>query len=408
MISSKMPLPAVFRVLLFGSSAALFFVGGFVVGRVPSAFGQTGTGQVIGAGVTPAGVSGDVNFGMFWNVWNTVKKDFVDQPVSEKDLFYGALEGMVAGANDPYTSFFDPEAAEQFNSELSGKFFGIGAEIGLNKDGDIAVIAPLPGTPADTAGLKADDRILAIDGVDTSGMTVSEAVDRIRGDKGTEVKLIILHSGDKQAKEIPITRDEITVKSVKSEVRSDDIAVITVSIFNEDTEKLFAAAVDDVKKKNPQGLIIDLRNNPGGLLDAAINLAGYWMDGQTAVIEKTESEARNYPADGPNTLQGMPTVVLVNGGSASASEILSGALQDYHMATIIGEQTFGKGSVQEFQNFSDGSAVKITVARWFTPLDRSIDKEGITPDTEVKFTEADFNAKLDPQLQAAINLLQEN
>jgi carboxyl-terminal processing protease len=400
--------PKSFKVLVGVSGLALMFSVGFVAGRAGTALGQ---GQILnGGGVLNLGSHApstltNADFDMFWDVWDLMKSSYVDQPVSDKDLFYGALSGLVGGPKDPYTTFFDPEEAQAFNQELDGTFFGIGAEIGLDEEGNIVVIAPLAETPAAKAGVKADDRIIAIDGTDTSGMTVNEAVSRIRGEKGTTVTLTLLHSGASEVSETPITRDEIKTKSVKWEVRDDGVAVITVSIFNEDTVPLFTQAVTDIKKQNAKSLILDLRNNPGGLLDAAIHLGGFWMDGQTVVAEETGGQKKEFPADGPNTLKNMPTAVLVNGGSASASEILSGALQDYHMGTLIGEKTFGKGSVQQYQDLPDGSAVKITIARWLTPLGRSIDKEGIEPDQEVKFTVEDVNAKRDPQLEAALNFL---
>ncbi len=384
------------------------FSGGFVAGRAGTVLGQgqlSTDGGVLHLGTrAPTDLSG-VDFDMFWSVWDLVKSEYVDQPVSDKDLYYGALSGLVSGLKDPYTTFFDPKEAQAFNQQLDGTFFGIGAEIGLDKDGNVVVIAPLPETPAAKAGIRSDDHILAIDGTDTTGMTVNEAVDRIRGEKGTTVTLTILHTDAKATAEIPIVRDEIKTKSVKWEMRDDGIAVVTVSIFNEDTVGLFTSAVDDIKKQKAKGLILDLRNDPGGLLDAAIHLAGFWMDGKTAVIEESGGDRKEFPAAGPNSLSDMPTVVLVNGGSASASEILSGALQDYHMATLVGEKTFGKGSVQQYRDLPDGSAVKITIAHWLTPLGRSINKEGIAPDTEVKFTLEDLNAKRDPQLQAALDLL---
>jgi carboxyl-terminal processing protease len=401
------PLPPSFKALLITSLGALIFVGGFAAGRVPTALGQAGDeGRVLGIGDIPSAFSGkDVDFKMFWDIWDLVKSDYVDQPVSDRDLFYGALEGMLYGLKDPYSTFFNPDSAAEFNQELEGTFFGIGAEIGLDKDGNIVVIAPLPETPAADAGVRAEDRILMIDGKDTAGMTVNEAVSLIRGEKGTPVKITFLRAGTAEPFEVSITRDEIKVDSVKVEVRDDGIAVIRVSIFNEDTNALFKDAVEKVTKAKAKGLILDLRNNPGGLLDSAINLAGYWMDGKTAVMEEIKGERTEFTAEGPDLLKDMPTVVLVNGGSASASEILSGALQDYHMATLIGETTFGKGSVQEYRELPDGSAVKITIAHWLTPLGRSINKEGIAPDTEVPFTSEDSHANTDPQLEAALNLL---
>ncbi|MFA5946133.1 MAG: S41 family peptidase [Patescibacteria group bacterium] len=411
MKASFRAIPRSFKALVVVVGAVSLFTSGFVVGRIHNAYGATPVasadliaGLYRGAPFTTK----DVNFDMFWDVWNLVKQEYVDQPVSDKDLFYGALEGMLSGVKDPYSTFFNPVNAQDFNDELDGSFFGIGAQIGLDADGLITVIAPLPGTPADKAGLLAGDHILAIDGVDTQGMTVDEAVKRIRGAKGTPVKLMILSKGSKTPKPVDITRDEISVKSVTWKMRDDGIAVVSVTIFNEDTTKLFADAVKDIQSKKAKGLILDLRNNPGGLLDAATNLAGYWMNGKTAVMEEVRGKRDELTASGNNELVGLPTIVLVNGGSASASEILSGALQDYKMATLVGEKTFGKGSVQEYRDLPDGSAVKITVARWLTPLGRSINKLGIPPDVEVPLTVDDFHANRDPQLQKAVDLLKKD
>jgi len=399
-------LPRSFKAFILVLGASVVFSGGYIAGRVPAARGEAPvTPEVSNLETLPPFAMKDVDFNMFWDVWKMAKAQYVDQPVSDKDLFYGALDGMVFGLKDRYSTFFDPEKAQAFNDELDGTFFGIGAQIGLDKDGFITVIAPLPGTPADKAGIMAEDHILAIDGTDTVAMTVEEAVKKIRGEKGTPVKLTILPKSAKASKIIEIIRDEISVKSVTWKMRDDGIAVISISIFNEDTSRLFGDAVADVVSKKPKGLILDLRNNPGGLLDAAINLSGYWMDGKTAVMEEVRGKRTESKARGNNALVNMPTVALVNGGSASASEILAGALQDYGFAKLIGEKTFGKGSVQEYHDLPDGSAIKITVARWLTPLGRSIDKQGITPDDVVPFTVEDLHANRDPQLQKAVDLL---
>ncbi len=398
--------PKSFKALILVVGTAAVFSGGFIAGRVPLTTSQLLAKEgVDNLGALPPFPVKDVDFNMFWDVWQLAKAQYVDQPVSDQELFYGALEGLVYGLGDHYSNYFNPENARAFNDELDGTFFGIGAQIGLDEEGLITVIAPLPETPAEKAGIMSGDRILSIDLIDTAGMSVDEAVKRIRGEKGTVVKLMILPKGSKEPKTVDITRDEISVKSVTWQMREDGLAVITITIFNEETSKLFAAGVTDVLKKNPKGLIVDLRNNPGGLLDSAINLSGYWMDGKTAVMEEVRGQRSESKARGNNLLAQMPTVVLVNGGSASASEILAGALQDYHFATLVGEKTFGKGSVQEYHDLPDGSAVKITVARWLTPLGRSIDKEGIVPDNIVTYTVEDLHADRDPQLQKAVDLL---
>lgn len=369
---------------------------------------STSEGKVLGQGSVASDISQDVDFSTFWNVWKMMKSTYVDQPVSEKQMYYGAMSGLLSSVGDPYSVYFNPDDAKEFNEQLAGSFFGIGAQLDV-KDDQIVVIAPLPGTPAERAGIKPEDAILSIDGESTDGMAIDVAVAHIRGEKGTVVTLSILHAGATEPEEVKITRDEITVDSVTYTLRDDGVAVIEISMFNEDTSSLFASAAKRAIDDGAKGIVLDLRNNPGGLLDAAIDLAGYWLpSGDTAVIERVGDKEESYPTSGTASLANIPTVVLVNGGSASASEILAGALQDAKKATVIGETTFGKGSVQEYMDLPDGGAVKITVARWLTPAGRSIDKQGITPDQTVSFTQDDLHAKRDPQLTAAIDLLSKN
>lgn len=363
-----------------------------------------GEGEVIGVGEIPPGLSEDVNFSLFWDVWDLLKDEYVDQPISEKDLFYGAMSGMVWSLEDPHSVFFDPETAQEFQAELEGSFDGIGAEIEV-KDGQLQVVAPLPGTPAELAGLQPGDKIYFIDGVDTTGMVVEEAVSLIRGEKGTTVVLTISHNGVETLEDISIERDTIIVESVKYTMRDDGIAVINLYFFNGDTAPLFEAAVQNALASGAEGIILDLRSNPGGYLNAAIDVASAWTGKQTVVIEQVRDEQTTLPGTASAMLSGIPTVVLVNGGSASGSEIVAGALQDYELATIVGEQTFGKGSVQDYRELPDGSAVKFTIAKWLTPDGRSIDHEGITPNIVVELTQEQFDAGQDPQFDKAIEIL---
>lgn len=364
-----------------------------------------GEGHVTNQGFIPPDVSDDADFATFWDVWRLVRSAYVDQPVSEKNLYYGSIGGMVASLNDPYSTYFTPEDAKAFDEQLAGSFFGIGAQLDM-KDDQIVVVAPLPGTPADRAGLRTNDIIATIDGTTTEGMSIDEAVSHIRGEKGTAVVLGILRDGATETQDFSIVRDEITVDSVTYAMKDDHVAVIAISMFNEDTSSLFAKAAENAVKDGATSIVLDLRNNPGGLLDSAIDLAGYWIPkGGTAVIEDVRGEKTEYPTSGSGSLKDIPTVVLVNGGSASAAEILAGALQDTHEATVIGEQTFGKGSVQEYHDLPDGGAVKITVARWLTPLGRSIDKQGIAPDDVVPLTIEDVHANHDTQFDAALDFL---
>lgn len=352
----------------------------------------------------PDYISKDVDFDLFRDVWERVKKEYVDKDVSDTKLFYGALSGIVASVGDPYTVFLDPDTAKKFEESLSGSFEGIGAEIGMKKE-QIVIMAPLPDTPAERAGLRSGDMILQIDKKSTTGMTLDQAVTKIRGKRSTTVTLTIYREGEKKERDVAIVRDTIQVKSVVWSMKGS-VAYVKVSHFNEDTESAFADAVRQALVKKPKGMILDLRNNPGGFLDTAVQMASYWVDGETVVVEKyDETKKDEYKGRVSALLKDMPTIVLVNQGSASASEIVSGALQDYGKARLVGKKTFGKGSVQDLQRLKDGSALKITVAKWLTPKGRMINELGIDPDIEVDIKDEDIVAGKDPQLDKALELL---
>ena len=382
------------------------FIGGIIAGNrfVYLKFGKWQAPQAIFQSASP---DSKLDYDLFWQVWSILKERYVDQPVTDKSLFYGSLKGLVGGLNDPYSDFFDPATAKMFLDEMSGNFEGIGIEIGI-KDNRLTVIAPLPDTPAFRGGMRSGDKIYAIDGKDTSGMALDEAANLIRGKKGTKVKLLIWRSGDSTAKDLELTRDVISIKTVSWKLAGkDNIAVLKVSHFDQDTWADFQNTAKVILKANPKGLILDLRDNPGGYLDTSVNMAGYWVNKDIVVTAKdAQGKVTEYRAGGRGEFKNLPIVVLVNGGSASASEILAGALQDYKLATILGEKTFGKGSVQELENFADGSALKLTIAHWYTPLGRSINKEGIAPDIKVELTEEDYKLDRDPQLQKAIEILE--
>jgi carboxyl-terminal processing protease len=361
-------------------------------------------GEVVNQSRLYDGIEDDVDFGTFWDVWDVLRQTYYDQPVSEKELFYGAMEGMLNALNDPYSTFFDPELTEEFNQEITGTFFGIGAEIG-EEDDVIVVVAPLSGSPAEAAGVRAGDYILAVDGEDIIGYSVHEAVRIIRGEEGTDVVLTLARDGVDETRDVTITRGEIKIDSVVWEVREDGIGVIEIGRFSEDTTALFTEAVQEMLLADVSGLVIDLRNNPGGLLDQAMNIAGFWVGTDVSVLQKVSGEVQSFRSSGQDLLRDMNTVVLVNGGSASGSEILAGALQDYNLATLIGETTFGKGSVQEYFELPDGSAFKVTVAEWLTPLGREINHVGITPDMEVEYTIEDYEQENTPQFDTAIDYL---
>lgn len=364
----------------------------------------TGEGVVLGIGSTPSTtLSDDVDFGMFWDVWNHVKDNYYRQPVSDKELFYGALHGLLQGAGDPYSIYFDPEEAQRFNEDLEGSFGGVGMEIGI-RDEQLQVIAPLPGTPAEKAGLRAGDKIYAIDEEDTFEMSVEDAVQKIRGELGTEVVLLIGRDDRGEVEEVLLTRSLIHVDSLKWEMK-DGIATLTLSSFNPDVPVLFDQAIQEMLTQDVKGIILDLRNDPGGRLDVAVSVASEWVDGQPVLLERIQGVDHPMFGAGHPRLVGIPTVVLVNGGSASASEIVAGALGDYDFATLVGETTFGKGSVQDYQELEDGSSVKLTVAEWLTPLGGSIHETGITPDIIIEYTREDFEAGTDPQMDVALQVL---
>ncbi len=400
----RFPRPLLVVILLFCVSAV--FTVGMVLGRQQGARASVpeGEGRVLNQGDVPAFLSEDIDFREFWVVWNLVKETYFRQPVSDKALYYGALKGMVSSAGDPYTVYFDPSEAQAFTESLEGTFDGIGAEIGI-KDGQLQIVAPLPDSPAERAGLKPGDALYLIDGVDTAGMAVEEAVLRIRGERGTSVTLTIGRDGLADLMEVSIVREKIVVDPVKWEMDAQGVMTIAVRTFNDDTNRLFNAAVNEALTGGAKGIILDLRSNPGGLLNSAVEVASAWVGYQTVVIEKTRDESRPFAGILAPRLSGIPTVVLVNGGSASASEIVAGALQDYGLAQVVGEQTFGKGSVQDYRDLPDGSAVKITIAEWLTPDGRSINETGITPDTAVELTLEDFNAQRDPQKEKAVEIL---
>lgn len=392
------------------------FVGGIAVGRWQEVSAVPHSGELVGKdGAAPSYLSKDVNMEQFWKVWDAVKNDYLRTPVKDPTLFYGSIKGLVASLGDPYSSYFDPQEAASFTSQLEGTFDGIGAELGF-RDDQLIIVSPLPGTPAAKAGVKAGDAILKIDGEDTAGMVVDIAVMKIRGPKDTSVTLNIARQGNKEPFDVNIRRDKIVVDSVQGkmidlggkETSADGgIAYISISEFNQDTTQEFDSVLRGLGLRNPKGIIIDLRGNPGGYLDSAVEISRDWVGDRTVVIQrKADGEETEMKPTLKITAVTLPTVVLVNKWSASASEIVTGALQDYGKATIVGETTFGKGSVQEYlDNFADGSALKLTVAQWLTPKGRMIDKKGLVPDVTVALTDADAAALRDPQLDKAISIL---
>lgn len=328
--------------------------------------------------------SNQVDFFQFWDVWDRVKAKYVKQPVNDVDMFYGAIQGMVASLGDPYSVYLPPQDASEFENDVDGVFSGIGAEIGI-KNNQLLIVAPLSNTPAEKAGLRAGDKIMAIDKLSTLGMDTDTAVKHIRGADGTIVVLSIMRAGFTKAKDFSITRAQINVPAVIFSIKNKTVGYMRVMSFGNGAAEKLNAAIEEMQKKKIKKLIVDLRNNPGGYLEQAVTMASEWVQEGKIVSEKySNGQVNDHYSYGAHRLADIKTVVLVNGGSASASEIVAGALQDYKKATIVGEKTFGKGSVQDYESLSDGSALKITIAKWYTPYDKCIDELGVTPDVEVK------------------------
>jgi len=353
----------------------------------------------------------NADFSLFWNAVDLAKQKQVDAgEVKDDKLLYGAIKGAIAAFGDPYTSFFEPSDAKKFEQDLNGSFGGIGAQIGI-RDDQIVVIAPLKGNPAEAAGLKPMDKILKINDAFTAGMNEEDAVKIIRGEVGTEVKLLILRNGWKDAKEFKITRAVIQVPTLDTTMKTlksgEKVAYMQLYNFNSNVPPLFNKAAYQAMTDGAKGIILDMRNNPGGFLDVATDLAGWFLPrGSVVVKEKYRSgEEKSLFAAGNASFGDIPIVVLVNSGSASASEILAGALHDIRGAKLVGEKTFGKGSVQEIQNLEGGASMKITIAHWFTPNGTVINKVGLKPDVEVKLTDADVEKKIDPQLDKALEVM---
>lgn len=356
----------------------------------------------------------DLDFNLFWEVWRTLDDRYVETDVSDEDLYYGAIKGMVSGVGDPVTVFLTPEETEEYNKGNQGKFEGVGIELGYD-DGNLVVVAPLEGSPAIQAGVRAGDRIIKVDDEDIIGESIFKVVSLIRGEKGTDVVLTVIHKGGSDSEEITITRDEITVPSVTFDGMEGDIAVIDVDRFTEASltawQNRWDEVVSEALAKNPDALIIDLRGNPGGFFNAAIWAAGEFLDNGTLVSKQRDRDGKevvfNVGRDG--RLLDIPIVVLVDEGSASASEILAGALQHYGRAYVIGENTYGKGTAQEIVSFSDRSSLHITIMKWLLPNGETLDKDNvIEPDKVVEYSDDDFTNGDDPQLDEAIEYLNSN
>jgi len=353
-----------------------------------------------------------IDFTDFWKVYNVLNTRFVQThgtstPPTRQEIVWNAIQGLTAAYGDPYTVFFPPQEAKVFQDDISGSFDGIGAEIGINKDGVLTIIAPLKDSPAERAGLRAGDLIIAIDGTTTEGISTDEAVQRIRGKKGTTVTFTVFR--DQKTIEIKAVRDTISVPTIKNEYDAKTgIYTIALYTFTANSGDLFDTALADMRKSGAKKLIIDLRGDPGGYLDAAVSIGSHFLpSGTTIVTEDYKGKEENvvHKSTGSGGVpSGLQTVILMDQGSASASEILAGSLQDNKAATLIGTRSFGKGSVQELVKIGKAS-LKVTVARWLTPSGRSISDGGLTPDIKVERTQEDFTAGKDPQMDRAVQFL---
>jgi carboxyl-terminal processing protease len=391
----------------FGKGIALAFAFGFVfVAGMQIGSGNWSLSFSRQAITANKGLPNKLDYSSVDKVYDDLRRKF-DGELDEQKLLDGLKKGLVEAAGDPYTVFMNEEEANAFADDLAGVFVGIGAI--LEKDGDYVIIeTPLQGYPAERAGLKAKDIIIKIDGQDAVGLSTAEAVKRIRGEEGTSVNLVVVRGGSEQL-EFTINREKIDIPSLEVSYEDNgNIGVIEISQFSSDTVSLMNKAIDEFKAKGVKGIIVDVRNNPGGYLDSAVGISGKWLKtGQTIVEERRDGKVvEEFTAKSVGPLSGIPTVILVNEGSASASEILAGALKDNGAAKLVGVTTYGKGSVQETVQYDKGGLLKVTVARWYTPNGQNISESGIEPDEKVELTEEDVANKKDPQKDKAIQLLQ--
>lgn len=397
------------KLALISATSCAMLVVIFLVGvRVGSSHSTTKVNKV--ANMTnvavPKTISSD--FGEFWQVWQLLDSKYPFEKPDNQEKVYSAIKGLVASYGDPFTMYFSPDEAKLFQQEIKGEFGGIGTEI-ESINGILTVITPLKGSPAERAGIKPRDIIAKIDGADSATITLQQALQKIRGKEGKAVTLTIVREG-KPPFDVIITREIIRVPIVTEKQLDNGIYKIQLASFSTDSASLFKTALNNALKTNPKGLIIDLRGNPGGLLSSAIDIVSHFLPKGAVIVKEDFGGKRNnisHTSDGYGTVpKSLPVVILVDGGSASASEILAGALQENDRAKLVGTTTFGKGSVQELMEVGDGSAVKITIAQWLTPKDHQISKKGIEPDYKVEIDEAAYKKdKTDAQLNKAIELL---
>lgn len=359
-----------------------------------------GGGQTLNSGLPSQPDYSTIN-----KVYDALKENY-DGKLTEQQITDGLKHGLAESANDPYTVYFTPKEAKDFNDQLNNSFAGIGARLSKDSDGYLVIGEAIEGYPAQKAGLQAQDIISKINGADATKLTLDDAIGKIRGPAGSQVKLEVVRD-HAESLNFTITRQEIKLPSVTTKILDNNIGYMEISSFADDTSSLAQKAAQQFKDKNVKGVILDLRDDPGGLLTAAEDVSSLWLPQGTTILQEKRGSAvedTSY-AKGNDILKGVPTVVLINGGSASASEITSGALHDNKAAYLIGEKSYGKGVVQQLVNFKDGSQLKVTVASWYRPNGQNINKKGITPDQTVKLSAEDAKASNDTQLKAAQDYL---
>ncbi len=397
--------------------AVVFFAGLYVGARIPAENKLSG---ILNQAPTTSARE-NVDFSEFWQAWQLVEQKYVDiDKVKRQDMVYGAISGLLKSLGDPYSVFFPPKANEEFQSQIKGAFEGVGMEIGIRK-GILTVVAPLKNTPAEKAGIKSGDQILKIDDKDATDLSVEEAVQMIRGPKGSTVKLTIARNGDATPRIIEVTRDVINIpvldtatnqnaesKNITKTKIPDNVFVIRLYNFSENSAESFRNALREMYSEGKNKLILDLRNNPGGYLESSVDIASWFLPQGNVVVTEDfgKGSQRQHRSKGYNVFKNLPMVILINQGSASASEILAGAMQDYGVAKLIGEKSFGKGSVQELVPLDSNTSLKVTIAKWLTPKGHSISGNGLTPDIEVKITPQDEVAGHDPVMDKAVEVLQ--
>lgn len=400
-------LVTVFLVLLLLACAA---GASFLAGFYTSSLASQGKLPITLPFVTPqppttgvSGSSGD-EFGLFREVWDIIRQDYYGEIPDDQTILYGAIRGSLQTLGDEYTSFIEPQIAKILEEDASGEFQGIGAYVRMGEDGKLEISGIIPGTPAEEAGLRAGDKVLAVDGQSIVGYSLYEAIALIRGPAGTQVTLLIERPGERETFEVTITRARIEIPQVEAKMLEGDIAYIRLHEFSANATRQMRESLNDLLRRKPRGLILDLRNNPGGWLDQALEVADLFLDKGVVMIERAADGERVFRSRSGDIAESIPLVVLVNGGSASASEIVAGAIQDRGRGILIGERTLGKGSVQRPYRLSDGSELRVTIARWYTPNNREIHGEGLQPDIKVPWPE-NVPEGQDPQLERAIQYL---